>query len=277
MARLFVLSGNSIGETHDIDATSTLGRGDDVDVTIPDASISRRHARLVPQPEAGVWGIVDLKSANGVFIDGRRVVKGKVRNGETFRLGEVEIRLKDESVEEVPSGGTDDLDWVDEEPGEEPGEKPTERPGEFESAEGAEPGELELEFDGDLDEALSARPVVSPKPATDSEPARAPRRSTPAASRSEKDRAGAIASQERAARRSQAMGGAARGPSAVVDGGRPILQYAKVRSGGTDLAQLPGWQKLVIAVLAVGLLGAAAYGAFALTTAAKGAQATDAP
>lgn len=278
MARLFVLSGHSIGETHDIDATSVLGRANDVDVTIPDVSVSRRHARLVPQQEPGLWGILDLKSANGVFVDGRRVSKGLVRTGETFRLGEVEIRLRDDEIDEGPEG----LDWEDEEENEPAAAAaPNAEVDELETGPELESG-LELEFEGDLDEALRA-PLPAPGPASGPAPAKgAPASSAkPPPSRGERPReearAGAIASQERAARRRQAMGGADTRQGAVADGGRPILQYAKVRSGGTDLAQLPAWQKWIVGVLAVGLLCAAAYGAFSLTAAAKGGPAIEQP
>ena len=62
MARLFVLSGASIGATYEIDGTSVVGRGADADVVIPEPSVSRKHARLVPEMEAGVWKVVDLGS-----------------------------------------------------------------------------------------------------------------------------------------------------------------------------------------------------------------------
>ncbi|MEM9801415.1 MAG: FHA domain-containing protein, partial [Planctomycetota bacterium] len=107
MARLFVLSGTSVGATFDIDGTVVLGRGDDADVVVREPSVSRRHARLVPQPEAGVWKVVDLDSANGVHSDGRRVRDALVRDGETFVIGNVEIRLRDQVESEPGAVATD--------------------------------------------------------------------------------------------------------------------------------------------------------------------------
>ncbi|MEM9383377.1 MAG: FHA domain-containing protein, partial [Planctomycetota bacterium] len=92
MARLFVLSGRSIGSTFDVEGTSVLGRGDEADVQLKETSISRSHARLVPQPEPGTWKVVDLDSSNGLHVGGRRVRDAVLRDGDTFLLGDVELR-----------------------------------------------------------------------------------------------------------------------------------------------------------------------------------------
>ena len=62
----------------------TLGRGDDCDVTIPDASVSRRHARIVVT--ASSLTIEDLGSGNGTRI---RRSKSAVETAEV-----VELRLE---------------------------------------------------------------------------------------------------------------------------------------------------------------------------------------
>ena len=46
--------------------------------------------------------------------------------------------------------------------------------------------------------------------------------------------------------------------------GRPVLQYARTRSGGTDIAQLGGASKLVVVFGALLVIASAAYGAFLL-------------
>ncbi len=48
-----------------------IGRGEDADVQIPVAEVSRSHA-LVWRAEGTAW-IIDLRSSNGTFVDGSRV------------------------------------------------------------------------------------------------------------------------------------------------------------------------------------------------------------
>ena len=66
--------------------TTTIGRANDADLTIPELSVSRLHARLTLSPE-GVLEIEDLGSRNGVRINGHKVTKAALRVGDTIRLG----------------------------------------------------------------------------------------------------------------------------------------------------------------------------------------------
>ena len=249
MARLFVLSGDSIGESFQFDGTTVIGRSSEADVTIASASISRLHARLVPRAEPGVWRVVDLDSSNGVFVGGERIRKAEIRDGDTFLLGDVEVRLRDEVTEEASGAddGGEDLEFEDdfeEERAAAPASEPS-----------GDDGGLELEFGADLDDAIAA-PVAPTRASSPAEPA-AP------------DRAGARASADRAARRQAAMGTSARpasGGGVSDETGRPVLQYARTRSGGTDIAQLGGASKLVVVFGALLVIASAAYGAFLLAS-----------
>lgn len=49
----------------------TIGRDSDNDIVLPDASVSRHHARL--EWAQGVWRLVELGSTNGTLINGRRL------------------------------------------------------------------------------------------------------------------------------------------------------------------------------------------------------------
>jgi hypothetical protein len=71
----------------------SLGRGEDNDLVIPHASVSRAHARLVRRD--GGYEIVDLNSTNGTFVDDRRVQGGaRAGDGSEVRLGEVRFVLR---------------------------------------------------------------------------------------------------------------------------------------------------------------------------------------
>lgn len=65
--------------------TYTVGRHRNNDIVISDPKVSSFHARLDKSPEG--FTVVDLKSRNGSFINGRRVETGGLRNGDEVRMG----------------------------------------------------------------------------------------------------------------------------------------------------------------------------------------------
>jgi hypothetical protein len=79
------------GQTkHEITKPVTvLGRSASCDVRIGDPNVSRRHAEL-RQQGTSYW-IVDLGSTNGVDVNGARVERAKLDDGDTVTLGESEL------------------------------------------------------------------------------------------------------------------------------------------------------------------------------------------
>jgi hypothetical protein len=73
-----------------------IGRSRDCDIQLSDANVSRRHAE-VRQEGASYW-IVDLGSTNGMEVNGKRVKRAKLRNGDTITLGSTEITFERESA-----------------------------------------------------------------------------------------------------------------------------------------------------------------------------------
>jgi pSer/pThr/pTyr-binding forkhead associated (FHA) protein len=67
-----------------------IGRGLAAELRLDDSSVSRRHAILVPRP-AGAR-ILDDRSSNGTFVNGRRVQQADLRNGDVIVLGRVLLR-----------------------------------------------------------------------------------------------------------------------------------------------------------------------------------------
>jgi hypothetical protein len=66
-----------------------IGRGEECDVIIPHASISREHARVKKLKPGYV--LFDLKSRNGTYVNGRPVVENLLKEGMVVRIGEVEF------------------------------------------------------------------------------------------------------------------------------------------------------------------------------------------
>jgi hypothetical protein len=78
------------GRKHEITKTSVvLGRSREADVRVEDVNVSRRHAEL-RQEGAGYW-IVDLGSTNGLEINGKRIDRARVSDGDRITLGSTEV------------------------------------------------------------------------------------------------------------------------------------------------------------------------------------------
>ena len=95
------VSGPTFGRSFGVDGTLTLGRQADCDICIPLAEISRRHARLKPAPD-GVL-VEDLDSANGTYINGKRVRSGALKAGDELALDTVRFMLLTPTVEGAAS------------------------------------------------------------------------------------------------------------------------------------------------------------------------------
>ncbi len=71
----------------------SLGRGEENDIVVPHASVSRVHARLVRRD--GGYELTDLNSTNGTYVDSQPV-RGStmVRGGSQLRLGDISFVLR---------------------------------------------------------------------------------------------------------------------------------------------------------------------------------------
>ncbi len=78
------------GRKHEITSASVvLGRSREADVRLADVNVSRRHAE-VRQEGAGYW-IVDLGSTNGVEVNGKKIERARLRDGDRIVLGSTEV------------------------------------------------------------------------------------------------------------------------------------------------------------------------------------------
>jgi hypothetical protein len=66
-----------------------LGRSRDCDIQLPDANVSRQHAEL--RQEGTSYWIVDLASTNGIEVNGKRVKRAKLRDGDKVTLGSTDV------------------------------------------------------------------------------------------------------------------------------------------------------------------------------------------
>ncbi len=84
------------GRRHEVNQRRVvIGRSRDCDIQLTDANVSRRHAEL-RQEGASYW-IVDLGSTNGIEVNGKRVKRAKLSDGDTITLGSTDVRFGVES------------------------------------------------------------------------------------------------------------------------------------------------------------------------------------
>lgn len=70
---------------------TTIGTAEDNNVVLDDTTVSRHHALLYFNGEA--FGIKDLKSTNGVVMNGFKVEDLKLRNGDSVSLGKTTLKV----------------------------------------------------------------------------------------------------------------------------------------------------------------------------------------
>lgn len=75
------------GETRELRDGMILGRLATCDWLVEDASVSRRHARVIRDGET--WLLEDLGSSNGTLLNGVRVPRLTLRAGDLVTLGSV--------------------------------------------------------------------------------------------------------------------------------------------------------------------------------------------
>jgi pSer/pThr/pTyr-binding forkhead associated (FHA) protein len=62
-----------------------VGRHTEADIRLPLPDVSRRHCRLLFVE--GCWQVVDLKSLNGIFVNGEPVLQAPLEQGDLLRIG----------------------------------------------------------------------------------------------------------------------------------------------------------------------------------------------
>jgi adenylate cyclase len=76
----------------DLNSQLSVGRTEGNDLILNHPSVSRKHARFEARKEQ--WWIVDLKSTNGVKVNGNQVTEAQVEAGDKIHIGSVQIEVK---------------------------------------------------------------------------------------------------------------------------------------------------------------------------------------
>ncbi|MGH9221739.1 MAG: HD domain-containing phosphohydrolase, partial [Vicinamibacterales bacterium] len=93
-----VRSGKELGRTIVVSSgqTISIGRLKGCDVVVDDEAASRRHCTIAAREDACV--VSDLQSANGTFVNEKRIVSQDIARGDKIRIGSTVIELIDEAA-----------------------------------------------------------------------------------------------------------------------------------------------------------------------------------
>lgn len=70
----------------------TFGRGVDNDYATKDISVSKRHFQIIDNGEE--FFIVDQKSSNGTFVNGKKIKRAVIKKGDIISIGGADIRIE---------------------------------------------------------------------------------------------------------------------------------------------------------------------------------------
>ncbi len=93
MAGILVVSGKSRGYYFGLhEGTMVVGRDESCQMQVLDEMVSRQHVQFRYDPQAKSYCVTDLHSANGLFINGRRISgETTLDDGDTILIGESKL------------------------------------------------------------------------------------------------------------------------------------------------------------------------------------------
>lgn len=92
--RLIVREGPAQNRTfHLVEDVSYIGRSPDNHVCLPDSSVGKRHCSITISKDRS-YLLEDLQSVNGVRVNGQKVLKVYLKDGDSIRLGSTEMQFR---------------------------------------------------------------------------------------------------------------------------------------------------------------------------------------
>jgi len=86
MPRIVMLVNDQPGEEHMLKTgTTVFGRSPKSDIELPFSDVSRRHAQIIW--DTGGYVVLDLGSENGVFVNGEKIKKRALADGDVIQIG----------------------------------------------------------------------------------------------------------------------------------------------------------------------------------------------
>jgi pSer/pThr/pTyr-binding forkhead associated (FHA) protein len=99
VAKLIIKSRDGTVKEHELRAVTGLGRQSTNDIQLSEELASRQHARIIPSGRAFV--IEDLQSANGTFVNGQKIQRRVLADGDLIRIGGCELVFRDDAAKDL--------------------------------------------------------------------------------------------------------------------------------------------------------------------------------
>lgn len=101
--RLAVYKGTKLDLAFPItNALTTIGRDDGSSIQLPDPQVSKHHAVIHAKDDG--WTIEDLDSTNGFRVNGQKVKRATLKNGDRIRIGPFDLVFESSATGDwVPS------------------------------------------------------------------------------------------------------------------------------------------------------------------------------
>ena len=97
----------------EVSAPMVVGRGEECDLRIVDAQVSRLHCRIEPSREG--WVVVDLGSHNGTLLGGKPVERQVLRDGDQLEVGSAILQFEAARLSAELASLQNELDLADRE------------------------------------------------------------------------------------------------------------------------------------------------------------------
>ena len=72
-----------------VNPVSRCGRSPNSDLLLDDVTVSRKHAEII-RDDSEFW-LVDQGSINGTYLNGRRVLRGRLKSGDKLQIGKFRL------------------------------------------------------------------------------------------------------------------------------------------------------------------------------------------
>ncbi len=105
MPSIIVVSGANEGDYYPLGKrTMVVGRDEGCPIQIVDELVSRKHVQIRHDDGDGQYHVLDMKSANGVFINGRRITTDTaLAEGDIIDLGNSKLMFTQRDFEDRES------------------------------------------------------------------------------------------------------------------------------------------------------------------------------
>src|SRR5678816_586383 len=99
MPRLVVHEPGGVATSVEVDDLVQIGRDAGMQIVLGDGKVSRHHATI--QRDGDGWIVVDAESRHGTFVNGARIARQELCDGDQLQIGATMLRF--EQVEHTSS------------------------------------------------------------------------------------------------------------------------------------------------------------------------------